>query len=177
MSTLTYKLVDAVGDAAKGHKLKIGLRIRMCIELISVGDVIPNDTDPVEITFMVLNKGNSKILSGRCTLKLGGKYYFSAEDGPEGCLVGDPPQLCIIIDNDYSIRNYGGSMILDQWESYNISYIPENLVIDELGFDLVDLTTDGNKLVIEGDVSREYNFTESSNAVFAMEPFFYTDVD
>ena len=156
MSTLTYKLVDAVGDAAKGHKLKVGLS---------------------EITFKVLNKSNSKILSGRCTLKLGEKYYFSAEDGPEGCLVGDPPQLCIIINNDFSIRTCVGSMVLDQWEAYYDSYIPENLVIDELGIDLADQTTEGSKLVIKGGIEHEYEFNNKAKTVFAMEPFFYTDVD
>ena len=63
MSTLTYKLVDAVGDAAKGHKLKIGLRIRMCGETTPYTKLLDNDEGPAEITFKVLNKSNSKILS------------------------------------------------------------------------------------------------------------------
>ena len=176
MSTLTYKLVDAVGDAAKGHKLKIGLRIRMCGESTPDTELIDDGEGPAEITFKVLNKSNSKILSGKCTLKRGPNYWFSSgENGDEP--VGSAPQLCIIIDNDFSIRTCVGSLCLDQRESYRCTYIPENLIINELGLDLVDQTIDGNKLVIEGGVSREYNFTESSNAVFAMEPFFYTDVD
>ena len=175
MSTLTYKIVNAVGETAKDVPvIKIGLHITICFELISDGDILPTD-DPVNITFEVLDNGNLLIFSGKCTLKEGDTYWFSEGDGPDGSIVGNPPHLNIVLLNDKSVRFASGCMIVDQYEAYNKTYVPENLEIDEIGQIMSDQKFNKIVLRITGDVEHEYTQGSRTNDVLSVKPFCYID--
>ena len=175
MSTLTYKIFNAVGETAKDVPvIKIGLYITICFELISDGDILPTD-DPVNITFEVLDNGNLLIFSGKCTLKEGDTYWFSEGDGPDGSIVGDPPHLNIVLLNDKSVRFASGCMIVDQYETNYKTYVPENLEIDEIGQIMSDQKFNKIVLRITGDVEHEYTQGSNTNDVLSVKPFCYID--